>query len=65
MPGTKFNVSGWGTFEHQSRDTPNILHAVTVPYVSDKVCKKRYDGQETITKRMICAGDIVNGGERV
>jgi len=61
VSGTKFNVSGWGTFEHQSSDMPNILHAVTVPFVSDKVCKKRY-GPKTITDRMICAGDIVNGG---
>ena len=56
--GTNFVVSGWG-----ARDDGSIggeLHHVTVPFVSDTVCSQAYGGG--ITTRMICAGDIQNGG---
>ena len=56
----KFTVSGWGRLE-SSGDTPNQLHHVEVPWVSDTQCKQAY-GQNSITEAMICAGNFDDGG---
>ena len=37
------------------------LHFVdNLPWISERECKKKYKAH--ITSRMICAGDLVNGG---
>jgi len=39
----------------------NRLKHVKVPYVTNAVCKKKY-GSDKITSKMMCAGDVKNGG---
>jgi len=56
--GTKFVVSGWGALTNGGR--PNVLHHVSVPWVSDNRCEQSY-GNNAITPQMICAGDVNNG----
>jgi len=63
---TKFIVSGWGRLK-SGGDLPQQLMSVTVPYVSDKECKRLYRYpkggiQFKISSRMICAGDVAKGG---
>merc|ERR1711962_229777 len=60
VDGTEFDVSGWGD-RGGSQGFPDILHVVTVPFVSDATCKSSY-GSSSISKRMICAGNTINGG---
>lgn len=60
--GDKLIVSGWGTLNSGDDDGPNVLHAVAVPYVSNKKCKKAYGRNGPITRNMMCAGDVKNGG---
>merc|ERR1712038_1909992 len=50
--------SGFG--ETGSGSVKRLKH-VKVPYVSNDVCKKKY-GKDAITKAMMCAGDLKNGG---
>lgn len=56
-------VTGWGTNYYQQyyyyRD--NILNEVSVPVISNSVCSNKYGGW--ITGNMLCAGDLVDGGE--
>merc|ERR1712111_182734 len=52
------NVSGWGTLS-AGGSQPNILNVVTVPFVSDNVCKSRYS---TLSEQMMCAGNVEEGG---
>merc|ERR1719450_832946 len=59
--GTEFVVSGWGTLS-QSGMQPDQLHFVSVPWITDAVCQNAYNDINIITDRMICAGDIDNGG---
>ena len=61
--GAEFKVSGWGALK-AGANGPDVLHAVTVPFVSESDCKARY-GEDRITEEMICAGDITNGGDDV
>jgi len=61
VSGAMFNVSGWGDLEYDSGSYPNILQVVTVPFVSDNVCKDKY-GNDRITEQMVCAGNIEEGG---
>lgn len=56
--GTKFVVSGWG--RKTNGFLSDVLHHVTVPWVSDAICRQSYPSQ-TITNQMICAGDVNNG----
>jgi len=58
VSGAKFNVSGWGTLS-AGGSQPNILNVVTVPFVSDNVCKSRYS---TLSEQMMCAGNVEEGG---
>ena len=62
MSGANFNVSGWGQLA-EGQASPDILHVVTVPFVSDTDCQRLYE-HRPITPRMMCAGDVVNGGEK-
>ena len=56
----KFTVSGWGRTA-SGGSSPNKLHHVEVPWVSDTQCKQSY-GQNSITEAMICAGNFDDGG---
>lgn len=49
-------TAGWGVSNTSTYASPNILHKVEVPLVSQATCntKAAYDGK--ITNRMICAG---------
>jgi len=53
--GTSFVVSGWGALS-EGGNSPDVLHAVLVPHVSDAACNNYYDNYGGITARMICAG---------
>jgi len=58
---TMLTVSGWGDRQGTgSKNCNNCLHSVKVPFVDDKTCKSMLPGD--ITKRMICAGNTVEGG---
>ncbi len=54
-------VAGWGTLTENGNYLPNALQKVTIPLVDSVTCSKSYPNQ--ITPRMICAGDIVEGGK--
>ena len=57
-------VSGWGSL-CSGCSSPNVLHVVDVPGVSNAVCNQQYEGRYgpgSITADMMCAGDAVNGG---
>ena len=55
--GTLFVTSGWGKSHKPWRP---VLQIVTVPWVSDRICRKAYG--ERLTDTMICAGDYRRGG---
>jgi len=58
-----FTVSGWGHLVsgcNQQNCTPDVLHHVEVPWVSDEQCEEGYPGK--ITETMICAGNYEDGG---
>ena len=52
------SVSGWGAL-CSGCSSPDALHVVNVPGVSNDVCNQRYGGG--ISDEMICAGSV-NGG---
>ena len=56
---TRFEVSGWGRFAFRGRK-PKKLQSLTLPWVSERQCKKKYHSH--ITSRMICAGNLTHGG---
>lgn len=47
----------------QGGHSPKRLQRVTVPIIDRNLCKNTYEGVGTITPRMICAGDITEGGK--
>ena len=57
---TRFTVSGWGNLK-SGGESPNVLHKVSVPFVSKQQCEQGY-GQGSITDDMLCAGNFKNGG---
>ena len=67
VSGAMFNVRGWGRLS-SSGSTPNILHVVTVPFISDSVCQDKYNNPPPgyppaqLTDQMICAGNAEEGG---
>uniref|UniRef100_A0A182U1C2 trypsin n=1 Tax=Anopheles melas TaxID=34690 RepID=A0A182U1C2_9DIPT len=58
-PGELCTVVGWG----MTKKTGNReqLRMVRLPIVRQEVCKEIYEGWETITRRMICAGYAAGG----
>ena len=56
---TRFTVSGWGNLKFDGRKSKK-LHSVPLPWITERQCKKKYNAH--ITARMICAGDLLNGG---
>jgi len=61
VASTEFTVSGWGDRKNEL-GSPDVLHAVKVPFVNQKTCQIKYEGDEEITDFMICAGNTKNGG---
>jgi len=61
--GAELTVSGWGTLS-AGGSSPNVLHAVKVPYISNEACDEAYSYYTSynITSNMMCAGDVENGG---
>jgi len=60
IEGTTFNVSGWGDLI-SGGNYSHKLRYVTVPWVSDDLCQNAYS-RKHITPRMLCAGDLLDGG---
>lgn len=63
-PGTAATTIGWGVAGSTASSGyhPHNLREVEVPVVSDPVCADAYPG-ELIADQMVCAGDMVDGGE--
>ena len=67
VSGAVFNVSGWGALS-SGGGSPDTLHVVTVPFISDSVCQAKYNNPPPgyspalITEQMICAGNAAEGG---
>ena len=57
---TRFRVSGWGWNTARGRKMRKLHFVDNLPWISETECKKKYNAH--ITSRMICAGDLVNGG---
>jgi len=53
--GQLLTVSGWGRLSG-SGSTPNVLHAVKVPYMPTAECRRVY-GASYIKNSMLCAGE--------
>jgi secreted trypsin-like serine protease len=62
-PGTVATVIGWGDRDRRDtvRNYPVNLYEVTVPIVSNAGCRNAY-GAGYIKTKMLCAGDLANGG---
>ncbi|XP_066592333.1 trypsin 5G1-like [Prorops nasuta] len=60
--GAIVNVTGWGATQ-QGGPTSLKLMQVSVPIVHRDVCQSAYEGLNEITPRMICAGDLSEGGK--
>ncbi|XP_004483541.1 granzyme K [Dasypus novemcinctus] len=58
-PGTKCQVTGWGTTDPKSFSLSDTLQEVTVTVLSRKLCNSRsyYNHKPIITTGMVCAGD--------
>ncbi|MET0160320.1 MAG: serine protease, partial [Acidimicrobiales bacterium] len=63
-PGTMATTIGWGDRDIRLdlQYYPLYLREVEVPIVSDDDCSAAYPG-ELVADQMICAGDMVDGGE--
>ena len=58
LAGKTMTVSGWGTLL-EGGSQPNVLHSVDVAGIPNSQCNNLYGG---ITRAMLCAGDVANGG---
>ncbi len=58
-PGVIATVTGWGARDPIFGDSPDALHQVSLPLVSNEVCNASYGGD--ITNTMICAGPEEGG----
>lgn len=47
-------VAGWGVINEKDDDLPNLLQEVSLPLITEGMCKKIFPGD--ITDRMLCAG---------
>jgi secreted trypsin-like serine protease len=66
--GRMARVAGWGSTDPDDFfDSSPVLLSVDVPIVDNQVCDALYDESpfppDDITPAMICAGDLVDGGE--
>lgn len=60
--GTNTIISGWGDLSESIPSTRQLQY-VQVPIMDDYVCKQAYQGYNTITPNMICAGFYRVGGK--
>jgi len=64
--GTECVCTGWGATK-ENGEVAEILQKVTVPMVSDAVCREAYGqdhfGEEKIQDSMLCAGFMEEGGK--
>lgn len=58
--GTLVTVSGWGNTKNPN-ESSDVLRAVQVPKVNQKVCQEAYTNFGDVTDRMICAGYTQGG----
>ena len=58
LGGKTLTVSGWGTLS-QGGSTPNVLHSVDVPGMTNSQCSQDYPN--SITSNMLCAGQPSGG----
>jgi len=67
VPGeTSVTVAGWGA-DADASDNPNfpdLLHHVTIPFVSQPSCKADYSPDANITEVMLCAAHEDGGLDR-
>ncbi|XP_004703775.1 granzyme K [Echinops telfairi] len=58
-PGTKCQVTGWGTTNPDLVRPSDTLRKVAVTIISRKLCNSQsyYNHKPTITRNMVCAGD--------
>ena len=63
-PGTMATVTGWGDRDRRDGSTnfPTNLYEVDVPILSNAQCSNAY-GAAYLRTKMMCAGDLNNGGE--
>jgi len=61
-PGTTATVAGWGDTD-TSGSTPDQLQSVEVPLVDFATCEALYDPDRVVIDTMVCAADLVDGGE--
>ncbi|CAH0549054.1 unnamed protein product [Brassicogethes aeneus] len=61
-PGTKGNVTGYGSVNSKATSMSKRLHAVELPIVNQEECRNDYGYVNPITSRMFCAG-YKNGGK--
>ncbi|XP_044727393.1 vitellin-degrading protease-like [Chrysoperla carnea] len=54
-------VTGWGRLTHEGPQ-PDILQKVEIPIVNQNACINAYVN-DTVTPRMLCAGDLTYGGK--
>ncbi|KAK9875214.1 hypothetical protein WA026_006004 [Henosepilachna vigintioctopunctata] len=62
-PGSLATVSGWGYTAENAGQISVELRKVDVPLVDTFICRVLYLGEGTVTKNMICAGNIAQGGK--
>ena len=60
-PGTTARALGWGADNYMIGDSPDKLHEVDVPVVSDTDCSRSYTIHGYDAATMICAGETVGG----
>ena len=60
--GSIVTAAGWGALDEDSEDASNRLQKVDVPIVGRRACRRAYGRDGPITRRMICAGDVDEGG---
>lgn len=58
-PGTMSCISGWGYIDSNNKILPELLKYVYVPIILSTDCREYYN--ESITDRMLCAGDHDGG----
>ena len=60
-PGKVATAIGWGTNNYQVGTSPDQLHEVEVPVVSDADCAISYTGQAFDPSTEVCAGELTGG----
>lgn len=59
--GTECFTSGFGTTDESSSDVSNSLMDVSVNIIDTSVCNSRYSYSGSVTKNMLCAGNLDGG----